>query len=27
LNSEFGAGGESNEWKGTAELLVVSWLA
>jgi phage major head subunit gpT-like protein len=27
LNSEYGAGGESNEWKGTAELLVVSWLA
>ncbi|WP_425072582.1 Mu-like prophage major head subunit gpT family protein [Sagittula sp. S175] len=27
LNSEFGAGGESNEWKGTAELLVVPWLA
>lgn len=27
LNSEFGAGGETNEWKGTAELLVVPWLA
>ncbi len=27
LNSEFGAGGETNEWKGTAELLVASWLA
>lgn len=26
LNSEYGAGGESNEWKGTAELLVVPWL-
>ncbi len=27
LNSEYAAGGETNEWKGTAELLVVSWLA
>lgn len=27
LNSEFGAGGETNEWRGTAELLVVPWLA
>jgi phage major head subunit gpT-like protein len=27
LNSEMAAGGESNEWKGTAELLVVPWLA
>jgi len=27
LNSENAAGGETNEWKGTAELLVVSWLA
>ena len=27
LNSEYGAGGETNEWKGTAELLVVPWLA
>lgn len=27
LNSEFGSGGETNEWKGTAELLVVPWLA
>ncbi|MBP0483946.1 Mu-like prophage major head subunit gpT family protein [Sagittula salina] len=27
LNSENGAGGETNEWKGTAELLVVPWLA
>lgn len=27
LNSELAAGGESNEWKGTAELLVVPWLA
>lgn len=27
LNSEFGAGGATNEWKGTAELLVVPWLA
>lgn len=26
LNSEFGAGGETNEWKGTAELLVTPWL-
>lgn len=26
LNSEYGAGGETNEWKGTAELLVVPWL-
>lgn len=27
LNSELAANGESNEWKGTAELLVVPWLA
>lgn len=27
LNSEYASGGESNEWKGTAELLVVPWLA
>jgi phage major head subunit gpT-like protein len=27
LNSELGTGGESNEWKGTAELLVTPWLA
>lgn len=27
LNSEYGSGGETNEWKGTAELLVVPWLA
>lgn len=27
LNSEFGSGGETNEWKGTAELLVCPWLA
>jgi len=27
LNSEFASGGETNEWKGTAELLVVPWLA
>ena len=27
LNSEYAAGGETNEWKGTAELLVVPWLA
>lgn len=27
LNSEFGSGGATNEWKGTAELLVVPWLA
>lgn len=26
LNNELGAGGETNEWKGTAELLVVPWL-
>lgn len=26
LNSEYGAGGITNEWKGTAELLVVPWL-
>lgn len=25
LNSENGAGGETNEWKGTAELMVTSW--
>ncbi len=27
LNSEYAAGGETNPWKGTAELLVVPWLA
>ncbi|RJF70874.1 Mu-like prophage major head subunit gpT family protein [Rhodopseudomonas palustris] len=27
LNSEYGSGGVTNEWKGTAELLVVPWLA
>lgn len=27
LNSEYGAGGETNEWKDTAELLVCPWLA
>lgn len=27
LNSEYAVGGETNEWKGTAELLVVPWLA
>ncbi len=27
LNSEHAAGGETNEWKGTAELLVAPWLA
>lgn len=27
LNSEYGTGGVTNEWKGTAELLVTSWLA
>jgi phage major head subunit gpT-like protein len=27
LNSEYAAGGETNEWKGTAELVVVPWLA
>lgn len=27
LNSENAAGGETNEWKGTAELLVCPWLA
>jgi phage major head subunit gpT-like protein len=26
LNSEYGTGGVTNEWKGTAELLVVPWL-
>lgn len=26
LNSEYAAGGETNQWKGTAELLVVPWL-
>lgn len=26
LNSELGSGGETNEWKGTAELLVCPWL-
>lgn len=27
LNSEYAAGGETNQWKGTAELEVVPWLA
>ena len=27
LNNEFAGGGETNEWKGTAELLMVPWLA
>lgn len=27
LNSEYAAGGETNQWEGTAELLVVPWLA
>lgn len=27
INSEYGTGGVTNEWKGTAELLVVNWLA
>ena len=27
LNSELGTGGETNEWKGTAELMVCPWLA
>ena len=27
LNSEYGAGGVTNEWKGTAEPLIVPWLA
>lgn len=27
LNNELGSGGETNEWKSTAELLVVPWLA
>ena len=27
LNSEYGTGGITNEWRGTAELLVVPWLA
>ena len=27
LNNDYGAGGETNQWKGTAELLVVPWLA
>lgn len=27
LNSEYASGGETNEWKDTAELLVVPWLA
>jgi phage major head subunit gpT-like protein len=27
LNSEYATGGETNEWKGTAELLVTPWLA
>lgn len=27
INSELAAGGETNQWKGTAEVLVVPWLA
>ena len=27
LNSEYGTGGVTNEWKGTAEVLVVPWLS
>ncbi len=27
LNSEYASGGETNEWKGTAELLVCPWLS
>jgi phage major head subunit gpT-like protein len=27
VNNELGAGGETNEWKGTAEPLIVPWLA
>lgn len=27
VNSEYAAGGETNEWKGTAEVLVCPWLA
>jgi phage major head subunit gpT-like protein len=27
LNSEYASGGETNEWKGTAELLICPWLA
>jgi len=27
VNNELGAGGETNEWKGTAEVVVVPWLA
>jgi phage major head subunit gpT-like protein len=27
LNSENAAGGETNEWKGTAELMLSPWLA
>jgi phage major head subunit gpT-like protein len=27
LNSEYASGGETNPWKGTAELIVVPWLA
>ena len=27
LNSEYGTGGVTNEWKGTAELMVTPWLA
>lgn len=27
LNSEYASGGETNEWKGTAELMVTPWLA
>ena len=26
LNSEYASGGESNEWKGTAELIVTPWV-
>lgn len=26
LNSEYGSGGETNEWKGTAELIVTPWI-
>ncbi len=27
LNSEYGTAGETNEWKGTAEVLVCPWLS
>lgn len=27
LNSEYGPGGETNPWKGTASLIVAPWLA